>query len=494
MDNDTISVKHLIQLMLNKIWLIILLFVLGAGIAYSAARFLMPLEYQSYTSMYVKNSTASNSDDINLNDLNASKSLVTTYIAVLQDDAVMEAVGDALIEEYGEERISEVFTVSSGHISPSALRGCLTMASVDSTEVMKITAVTTDPEISAAICNTVAEVAPDFLVRVVGAGSVEAIGKATIHNTPVSPNIPKYTAMGAIVGAVLAVAIIFLLDFFDNTVKEAEELSKKYGKAIIGEIQDISSMKNKKKKDEDVHWTLMKENIPFYITESYKAIRTNIAFALAASDKKIFVVSSANPAEGKSTTSANIALALAMAEHRVLLIDGDMRKPVQHQIFGLGNKKGFSSAIGRMHKTEECIHKNVAEHLDVMPSGPKPPNPSELLASERAAEILTELSEKYDYIIIDTPPVNVVSDAMGLSRQIAGMLLVLKYGFTTFEDIDNAMKKISLAEMNLLGFILNDITGKGSHGGYYNYKYQSRYGYSDYGSEKSGEADKSSKE
>jgi capsular exopolysaccharide synthesis family protein len=115
-----------------------------------------------------------------------------------------------------------------------------------------------------------------------------------------------------------------------------------------------------------------------------------------------------------------------------------------------------------------------------MPSGPKPPNPSELLASENTAKMLQELSEKYDYIIIDMPPINVVSDAMGISRSIAGIFLVLRYGITTYDDAENAMKKIALADMNMMGFILNDINKKHGAGSYYSYKYKSKYGYYDY--------------
>jgi capsular exopolysaccharide synthesis family protein len=168
-----------------------------------------------------------------------------------------------------------------------------------------------------------------------------------------------------------------------------------------------------------------------------------------------------------------------------------MRKPVQHKIFKLKNQKGLSGAISKMSKLEDCIRKNAAENLDVMPSGPKPPNPSELLASDQTAKILEQLSEQYDYIVIDTPPINVVSDAMGISKSVAGILLVLQYGKTTFEDVDEAMKNISLSDMNMLGFIMNDISTKKSAGSYYSQKYGSKYGYAGYGY---GEEEKSSKE
>ena len=137
-------------------------------------------------------------------------------------------------------------------------------------------------------------------------------------------------------------------------------------------------------------------------------MRTNLIFSLSTSDKKIFAISSPNPSEGKSTTAANIAITLAQADNKVLLIDADMRKPVQHKIFQVKNKIGLSSVIGKMETPAKCIHKNVVKNLDLLPTGPKPPNPSELLASDQTAKILEELSGKYDYIIIDTPPVKKV--------------------------------------------------------------------------------------
>jgi capsular exopolysaccharide synthesis family protein len=482
MDNETISIKSLIHLMLGKLWLIILLFVVGAGAAFGYSKFVMPEEYQSYTSMYVK-SSAEDTSNINLSDLNTSKSLLTTYIAVLTDDTVLEKAGDVLIAEYGEDRISSVFSVSDGHVSASSLKSCLTMASVDDTEVLKITAVTTDAEISAAVCNTMAKIAPEFIIRVVGAGSVETIGAAKVDNTAVSPNVMKNTALGGLVGIVLAAAIIFALDFFDNTVKDADLLSKKYDKAIIGEIMSFPERDKKEAENsgKDAHRLFTDKDVPFYIVESYKAMRTNIAFSLSTSERKVFAVSSSNPGEGKSTTAVNIALALAQNGGKVLLIDADMRMPVQHKIFNITNTKGFSSAIGKMNEVSESITKDVAENLDLMPSGKKPPNPSELLASEQAAKIIEELSKEYDYVVIDTPPVNVVSDAMGISNSVAGMFLVVKYGKTLNEDIEIAMKKTELAHMNMLGFVMNNICKKSNPGSYYKYSYKSKYGYYDYG-------------
>lgn len=474
------TLKSLFQLLFSKLWLIIVFMIVGGGLMFSISKFLMPLKYQSYTSMYVKNSNDTIiTEGVNLNDLNASKSLLSTYIAVLQDDAVIEKIGEELLKNHTADELSSVFSVDkeANKISVDSIRNCLTMAAVNETEVLKVTAITKNADISAELCNIIADIAPDFLIRVVGAGSVEAIGEAKPDYNPVSPNVLKFTLLGVLAGMIIAVLIILVLDFLDNTIKDSDELSKKYDKAIIGEIQSFSGSRSKT--DEDERKTLLDKEFPFHIVESYKAMRTNIVFSLSTSEKKVLAVSSADPGEGKSTTSSNIAIALAQADHKVLLIDGDMRKPVQHKIFKIKNKNGLSSVISGMKTAEQSIQKSVAENLDLLTSGPKPPNPSELLASEQAEKLLNDMSEKYDYIIIDTPPVNVVSDAIGISKSVAGILLVLKYGRTTYDSIENAMKKLQLSEMNMLGFVINDIVGKRHGGSYYKYRYKS--GYSDYG-------------
>ena len=175
-------------------------------------------------------------------------------------------------------------------------------------------------------------------------------------------------------------------------------------------------------------------------------------------------------------TASNIAITLAMTEAKVLLIDADMRKPVQHKTFKVSNSKGLSTLIIQRSTYEQAINKDIANNLDLLPSGPIPPNPSELLASEQFKSIIKRVTEDYEFIIIDTPPINIVSDTMVLNDSISGILLVLKYGETTYQDVNKCMKYIGLAKANLLGFVLNEIHR--SHGrDYFSYKYR----YKDYG-------------
>lgn len=485
---NEIDLRHLFGLLLSRIWLLLLMAAIGAGAGFAVSKFMLPVEYSSHISMYVQSYTIfSEAPDemvTQTNNISNSKQLINTYIQVLKDDEVLDAVAERLADHFSESTLSSAFSVSNGQPTAASIRKSLTITTVTDTSALNVTATTTDPELCAAVCNELADVAPEYLRRAVGVGSINTIGTAKVYNTPVAPNTKRNIALGGMIGFLFAAMIVFLIDFFDNTIKETDGLTQKYHKAIIGEIQEFETDKKqrraRKKAGEDVHVRLTDPNVPFSVVESYKSIRTNINFALSTSDRKIFAVSSANPGEGKSTMSANIAIALAQGGNRVLLIDADMRKAVQHKIFKISNKRGLSSAVSRMAKLHDCIKRDVMENLDILPSGPIPPNPSELLASAQMRTILDRLSSEYAVIVIDTPPINVVTDAMELSECVAGIVMVLRYAMTTFEDTEAAMKRIELANMNTLGFILNDV--KHRSGAYYSkYKYKYKYKYGKYG-------------
>lgn len=477
------NLKDLLSLFIRKIWWIIIGAVVGASAMFCYSKFYLPFEYSSHISMYVQSYKDINTNNSNnYNDINNSKQLINTYIEVLKDDAVMRAVGEKLVEQYGYDTIAGNFRMEDGNVAPDSLKSKISITSVTDTSALTIVSTTKNADISASICNILAEVSPEFIKNAVGVGALRTIDTAKSYYEPVSPNVTKNTIIGFAGGFMLVVLIVFIIDFLDNTVKDSETVNGKYEKAIIGEIQTFRHKKSKRKNNDESNGdNLITKDIPFNIIESYKLIRTNTVFSLSTSEKKVFAVSSANPSEGKSTTSANIAIAFAQTESKVLLIDADMRKPVIHKMFSLTNNSGLSTVIGKMNTFEESVHKNVIENLDILSAGPNAPNPSELLASEYFENLISELSQKYDYIILDTPPVNVVSDVLTIKNSIAGIMLVLKYGSTTYDDIESCMKKIQLADINMFGFILNEIENK-HNSSYYKYKNKYDYGYSyDYG-------------
>lgn len=477
--NENYSIKDIITLLLNHILVIIVFSVVGAAAGYAVSKYVLPKKYSSHITMYVQSYTDISESADYINNISNSKQLVNTYIEVLKDDAVMIAVGDKLQAKFDESTLAESFIITSENkLLPASIKSCLAISSISDTSAINVTATAKNAEIAAFMCNALTSVSQKYVKEAVGVGSINTIDTAKVYTNPISPSTPKNTMVGGAAGFMLIVFVLFVLDFFDKTIKDPEDLMNRYKKAVIGEVEKFDDAKKKMNwyTGGEVYFKLTDEDIPFNIVENYKSIRMNVTFSLTAKEKNIFAVSSANPGDGVSTTAANIAIALAQSESKVLLIDADMRKPSQNNIFRLPNHTGLSAAIARMQSPDECIVKNVMENLDVMTSGHIPPNPSELLGSEQMAHLLDELSSKYSYIILDTPPVNVVSDAMELAMSVSGIIMVVRYGVTTDEDLTTAFKRLESAKMNLLGYILNGIKRK-QHSSYVQQKKRKKYYY-----------------
>ncbi len=238
--------------------------------------------------------------------------------------------------------------------------------------------------------------------------------------------------------------------------------------------------------------------LKFRIEESYKTIRANIMFSVMKKGCKTVVVTSSAPNEGKTTTTVNLAVSLSQADQKVLLIDGDLRKPKVHQYFSVPNSPGLTNYLGdkisvRKHADLfSVIHPTEYDNLCVLCSGSIPPNPAELLGSELMADFLHDVSKDFDYIIIDTPPINVVSDSLPLIRESDGVVLVVRSNQSTHPELQRALASLEFIDAKILGFVVNFTEskagkyskGKYGYGGYLygRYSYGGYLGYGGYGS------------
>ena len=195
----------------------------------------------------------------------------------------------------------------------------------------------------------------------------------------------------------------------------------------------------------------------FQIVESYKNIRMNLLYALVGSENKTVVVTSSMKNEGKTTTAANLAMSISQNGAKVLLIDADLRKSRQHKLFKVPNQNGLSKLIIDQCTLQDAIVKNIKPGLDLIAAGPTPPNPSELLGSKRMRELLEELSKMYDYILLDTPPLNIVSDALALVDASAGFVIVARHKITQYDELQKSVDIISAVNGHILGVIINDV-------------------------------------
>jgi capsular exopolysaccharide synthesis family protein len=320
-------------------------------------------------------------------------------------------------------------------------------------------------------------------------GKVRILDPALISKK-VKPNKKLNLLLGIFLGLVLGVGYAFAREFMDNTVKAVEHLERK-GLAILGIIPDMlgSSIKNSvkiasapSKGGADFKRRLITYEDPKSpISESYRSLRTNVSYASTV-DKKIksLLISSSQPGEGKSTTAANLAIAFAQLRMKTLLVDADLRKPVQHNVFGLSRGPGLSEyLIGEETNHSTIIHPTKVENLSIMTAGVLPPNPSELLGSNTMSKLVDQLEEDFDMVLFDSPPIVAVTDASMISGELDAIALVVKAGQTERSAVDRALDTIKNVKAPLIGAILNGASQESLGGkyayyySYYNYYYHS---------------------
>lgn len=218
-----ISLQELFSIVWNKIWLIILCMIIGAGIGFSVSKFIITPTYSSKVSMYVNNSKDRTEAALNINDINASQKLVATYIEILKSDTVLNKAIEEMALNY----------------TTGQLRNMISASSVNGTEILEVKVISEDPEEAAEIANTLAKVAPAEIIRVVQAGNVELLDQAMVNHIPVGPNTKINTLIAALVGMLVSVIGVLGVELFDNRIKSADDLRKKYDLPVLGVIPDI---------------------------------------------------------------------------------------------------------------------------------------------------------------------------------------------------------------------------------------------------------------
>lgn len=293
--------------------------------------------------------------------------------------------------------------------------------------------------------------------------ALSVVEPATVYPNPISPNVRMNVLMAAAIGLVLAVAGVILIEYLDDTVKTAEDVTRISGYPMIGGVTRIEGA--------DYPDKLVAANKPLSPTaEAFRVLRTNLQFSSVDHPPKSVMMTSPGPSEGKSITLANLAVVVAQSGLNVILVDTDLRRPVQHKIFGVPNRHGFSDAILSPTKNlDQHLQTTSIANLRLLSSGSLPPNPAELLASERMKELISWLETEADLVLFDSPPALVVTDAMVLGTRVDGVVLVNDAGRTRTNETRTVVAEFKRLRVNLLGIVLNRMTGSGS--GYYHYYY-----------------------
>jgi polysaccharide biosynthesis transport protein len=301
-------------------------------------------------------------------------------------------------------------------------------------------------------------------------GNIRIIDKAEIPRSPVKPKKKRNLLLALIVGLSLGVGLAFFLEYLDNTIKLPEEIKEVLKIPYLGPVPAFSPDENQPSVSVDLVTIHSPKSTA---SEAYRGIRTGILFSSADTTPQVIMVTSAGPKEGKTVSSANLAVCMANAGSRTIIVDGDMRRPRIHKVFDMDRTIGLSSILVGTGSPEDAIVASGIQGLDILPVGPLPPNPSEIIGSKKMEQFLNDLRKKYERIIIDSPPISAVTDAVALAQMVDTTLLVIRAGQTPRQLIQNGLEQLSAVNANVLGAILNAVSvGRDS---YYYYQYYYYY-------------------
>jgi len=324
--------------------------------------------------------------------------------------------------------------------------------------------------------------------------NIKIIDPALVPGSPFSPNKKRNIIMSLILSLFLGTGLAFFVDYLDNTVKGPEEVEKLVGLPSLGVIPALSvngsnnnysyysqqygeeNLESSNGHEEIKEIELINHLYPkLHICEDYRTVRTSILFSHAGNFPETIVFTSAFPQEGKTSTITNTAISFSQLEKKVLLIDADLRKPRLHKVFEARNRIGLSSCLTGISSVENAIQETSVENLWLLPSGLHPPNPAELINSQKMKEILKEVKQDFDAIFIDAPPVLAVIDPVIIASLVDAVVFVLKEGKTSRKPLVKAVNELNKTHANIIGVVFNDVKMKKKG---YNSPYYKDYMYS----------------
>lgn len=425
-------------------WILILLPVLAGGVAYIVSSAMTPL-YQAQSTLVIENqpSTAES-----FNDIRAAERQAQTYSYLVTVRSVLEETIDRL----------------GLSVSPEALDSKIEVSPIRDTQLMTVTVTDPSPEQAATIANTVAQVFIDQDVVSESGTQIQIAEQAAPPSQFASPRISLNTMLATIVGALLAVGLVALIGYLDDTVKGVDDVRRLTGKAALAAIPSVQQ-------DDGIE-VVLDPRSP--MTESFRSLRTNLQFAMAGHDIHSLVFTSAQPGEGKTTTVANLGAALAQGGLNVVLVDADLRKPRLHKLFnGLTNRNGLTNLLlaGPDSDLDEYLQATAIPGVNVLTTGPLPPNPPDLLNSPGMHELVERLEDTADIVLIDSPPM-AVSDPLILASLVGGISVVSLAGQTRSNTITRIVEDLEPTGTPLVGIIVNQADISGDE---YYYYYQSYY-------------------
>ena len=436
-------------------WWMIVICPIVAALTAGAVSLVLPPVYEAHVALLVRPAQPLATTDPNVASLTTAQ-ISQTYAALMTERPLLVLVSNQL----------------GLAIRPEDLAKEINVTPQPNTQILDVAVKDTNPALARDLANQlvvvlVAEVKQFQLQEAQLPNSrsgddLVVVSPAVLPDQPVSPNKTLNVAIAFAAGLAVAVGIAFLLDYLDQSIKSDGELTERVGLVAVGHIAFVAAGQGK-------GGELVTLDASSHASEAYKALRTSLLYSAIDQELKVIVITSAEQGEGKSRTAANLAVALAHAENKTLLIDADFRRPSQHRIFGRIRNVGLSNLLVKDVSQQEAITSfEPVSNLWLLTSGPTPPNPSELLGSSRMKDLMAVLHEDFKYVIIDTPPVNAVTDASILAASASGTILVVEQGRTTVPALRHAKQVLERVGAHTVGAVMNKLRARG---GAYSYQY-----------------------
>lgn len=438
--------------LLRRRWLPLFLCIVTGALASLLVTRSTPNSYDSSTTLIVTLPTASSPQEA-LQGVQLTSQLLQSYAAVATSRTSAEKVRSRL-------RLTD---------SPDAIRGKISASPDSSTLLITIRAVDGDPAQAQRIADATAAVLVESVAELESGKSSRVIARvldpAQAASSPFSPQPRKNLAIGMLLGLVVGLALALVLDALDRTIKTAVQAAESLRVPLLGSIP--------KTRESELSPSRVADDTLSEVGEAYRALRTAVRFLDIDAPLRTILVTSAVEGEGKSTTAANLAVALAQSGDRVVLVDGDLRRGRIAAMMGLPDGVGVTTVVTHQLPLVDAMQ-TWRELMPVLGAGPLPPNPSEILGSRMMAELLEELCGFADVVVLDAPPVLPVTDAVILSTHVDGVVLVARAGRTGRSQAAEARRRLDGVGAKVVGCVLNGVSGPSSAGYYGNYRYLAR--------------------
>lgn len=453
---EEINIKEFFNVIIKKIWLVIGIGIICSFFTFIYSEFIKVPMYEASTTLVLTKTNNNSESIINQNDIILNQKLVATYSELVKSKLVLNNVIKKLDLDLKTQELSKLITVEN----------------VENTEMLKISVKYEDKVMAKDITNSIAEVFSSKVASIYEINNVAIVDKAITPKTVCNNTTFRDVILVFLSSSLLVIGVLLVIYYFDDTIKYSEKLEEEINIPLIGKI-----MLEKRNKKESTTELIVDERPKDLISEAIKSVRTNLSFSSIDSKLKTILMTSTVASEGKSFISANLGTAFAQTGKTVLIVDCDMRKGRQHKIFNISNEKGLSDLIvDDLNNFTDYIKETSVRKLYLLPCGTIPPNPSELLNSEKNKRLIEMLKASFDLVIFDGVPCNGLPDSIIMSTLVDKTIIVSSENITPKKILKDIIKDLEAVKANIAGLVLNKVNMGGSkyYGKYYSYYGESK--------------------